>query len=70
MLSGLNAAGLTSEQALGQVNRMIDQQAYTLAVNDVFFASAMIFLMLIPVVWLSRPKQAGAASADASAGAH
>jgi DHA2 family multidrug resistance protein len=70
VLSGLNSAGLTPEQALGQVNRLIDQQAYTLAANDVFFASAMIFLMLIPVVWLARPKQTGAASADASAGAH
>ena len=70
VLGGLGNAGMTPEQALGQVNRMIDQQAYTLAANDVFFASAMIFLMLIPVVWLSRPTKAGAASADAAAGAH
>ena len=70
VLGGLSNAGMTPEQALGQVNRMIDQQAYTLAVNDVFFASAMIFLLLIPVVWFSRPKQAGAASADAASGAH
>jgi DHA2 family multidrug resistance protein len=43
-----------------------------LAVNDVFYASAMIFLLLIPVVWLSRPKVAGAGAghADAVAGAH
>ena len=70
VLGGLGNAGMTPEQALGQVNRMIDQQAYTLAANDVFFASAMIFLMLIPVVWLSRPKKAGADAADAVAGAH
>ena len=70
VLGGLNNAGLTPEQALGQVNRMIDQQAYTLAVNDVFYASAMIFLLLIPVVWLSRPKPTDAASADSASGAH
>jgi DHA2 family multidrug resistance protein len=73
VLSGLNGAGLTAEQALAQVNRLVDQQAYMLAVNDVFFASAMIFLLLIPVVWLSRPKRAvpaGAGNADAAAGAH
>ncbi len=70
VLGGLGNAGMTAEQALGQVNRMIDQQAYTLAVNDVFFASAMIFLLLIPVVWLSRPKRTDAASADAAAAAH
>jgi DHA2 family multidrug resistance protein len=52
------------------VNRLVDQQAYMLAINDVFYASALIFLLLIPVVWLSRPKQAGTGSADAAAGAH
>ncbi len=70
VLGGLSNAGMTAEQALGQVNRMIDQQAYTLAVNDVFYASAVIFLLLIPVVWLSRPKRTDAGSADAASGAH
>jgi DHA2 family multidrug resistance protein len=41
-----------------------------LGANDVFYASALMFLMLIPVVWLSRPKRTGAGSADAAAGAH
>lgn len=70
VLAGLGSAGLTPEQALAQVNRLVDQQAYMLAVNDVFYASALIFLLLVPVVWLSRPKKAGAGSADAAAGAH
>jgi len=70
VLAGLNSAGLSPEQALAQVNRLIDQQAYMLAINDVFFASALIFLLLIPVVWLSRPKMGGAGNADAAAGAH
>jgi DHA2 family multidrug resistance protein len=70
VLAGLNSAGLSPEQALAQVNRLVDQQSYMLAVNDVFYASALIFLLLIPVVWLSRPQRAGAASADAAAGAH
>ncbi len=41
-----------------------------LGVNDVFYASALIYLLLIPVVWLSRPKRAGAGGADAAAGSH
>jgi DHA2 family multidrug resistance protein len=73
-LSGFNASGMSSEQALSQINRMIDQQAYMLAANDVFYGSALIFLALIPMVWLSRPVRAGgargAAGADAAAGAH
>jgi DHA2 family multidrug resistance protein len=66
----LGSAGLTPEQALAQVNRLVDQQAYMLGANDVFYVSALIFLLLIPVVWLSRPKLGAAGSADAAAGAH
>ena len=69
-LEGLSQLGMSSEQALAQVNRLVDQQAYMLAANDVFFASALIFMALIPFVWLSRPKLGGAAAADAAAGAH
>lgn len=70
-LAGLNASGMSTEQALSQINRMIDQQAATLAANDVFYASAVIFLMLIPLVWMARPKRMGAAAAkEAAAGAH
>ena len=69
-LEGLKASGLTSEQALFQVNRLIDQQAFTRAADDVFFASGLIFLLLIGLIWFtSRPARHGAAPADAG-GAH
>ena len=70
VLSGMGSAGFTQEQALAQVNRLVDQQAYMLGANDVFYASALMFLMLIPVVWLSRPKRTNAASSDVAGGAH
>ena len=69
-LSGLAGAGLNPDQALATVNRLVDQQAYMLAANDVFYASALIFLLLIPLVYLTRPTHAGAGGADAAAGAH
>ncbi|SFB72139.1 MFS transporter, DHA2 family, multidrug resistance protein [Polaromonas sp. OV174] len=69
-LSGLASAGLTPDQALGSINRLVDQQAYMLAANDVFYVSALIFLLLIPLVYLTRPARADASSADAAAGAH
>jgi DHA2 family multidrug resistance protein len=68
-LAGLTGAGLTAEQALATVNRLIDQQAFMLAANDVFRASAVIFLLLIPFVWLSRPQRM-VDGAAAGAGAH
>lgn len=70
-LAGLQAAGLSAQQALAQVNRLADQQAFTLAADDIFWLSAMMFLVMIPLVWLTRPlrQPAGGASAEA-AGAH
>jgi DHA2 family multidrug resistance protein len=47
---------------------MVDQQAALLSANDIFYASALLFLAMIGLVWLSKPAKA-AASAEA-AGAH
>ena len=41
-----------------------------LAANDIFYASALLFLLLIPLVWLAHPTRAASGSADAAAGAH
>ena len=75
LLGGLGDAGLSPPQALALVNRLVDQQAYMLAANDVFYVSALIFLLLVPVVWLSRPRLVGTAGGigdgtEATAGAH
>jgi MFS transporter, DHA2 family, multidrug resistance protein len=73
-LEGFHALGLGLEQSLSQINRMVDQQASMLAANDVFLGSALIFLCLIPCVWLARPNRGpapkGPGAADAAAGAH
>jgi DHA2 family multidrug resistance protein len=68
-MNGLAGSGLSSEQVLGQINRLVDQQSFMLASNDIFYASAILFLLLIPLVWLARP-QKGGAGGDAAAGAH
>jgi DHA2 family multidrug resistance protein len=69
-MTGLAAAGLTPDQALAQVNRLLDQQAFMLAANDVFYVSALLFLLLIPLVWMARPQMGGAGGGDAASGAH
>ncbi|MBP7566207.1 MAG: DHA2 family efflux MFS transporter permease subunit [Burkholderiaceae bacterium] len=69
-LQGLGSAGLIQEQALAQINRLVDQQAFMLAANDIFLVSAVIFVLMVPLVWLARPVKAGAGAADAAAGAH
>ena len=56
MLDRLAASGLSPEQALAHVQRQIDQQAFTMAVTDVFLLSSTLFIGLIGLVWLTRPK--------------
>jgi MFS transporter, DHA2 family, multidrug resistance protein len=71
-LQSLQASGLTTAQALLQINRLIDQQAYTRAADDIFIGSAGIFLLLISMIWLTRRPQAHRASDPApdAGGAH
>jgi DHA2 family multidrug resistance protein len=60
VLATLEAAGSTAAQAQAMLNRMVDQQAFMLGVNDMFYVSALLFLALIAVVWLARPARGGA----------
>lgn len=70
-LDNLTTSGLSTAQALAQINRLIDQQAYTRAANDVFLGSSFLFLLLIGLVWLThRPSHIGAGGAADAGGAH
>ena len=70
-LAGLQAGGLDAQQGADVLNRSIDQQAFMLSANDIFYASAALFVALILVVWLARPLREGASAAkEATAGAH
>jgi len=67
-LESLQSSGLSTEQALAQINRLIDQQAFTRAADDIFLASAFIYVALISVVWLTqRPAQQAAAKGPSPA---
>jgi len=69
-LSQLQAAGQTPQQAHAMINRLIDQQAYTMAVTDVFYLSAVLFVALVGVIWMTKkPRPSGTGAADAG-GAH
>ena len=51
----LSAGGMTDPQALSVTNLIVNQQASTLAANDLYWLFAIIFMALIPLVWLARP---------------
>lgn len=54
-LRTLQAGGLSLQQAGAVINRSIDVEAHLLAANDLFWASAVLFLLMIGVIWLARP---------------
>jgi len=68
-LSRLSAAGFTPDAAFAQLNRLIDQQAFTRAADDIFLGSALCFLVLVLSIWFTQrpPRRPGIADAG---GAH
>jgi len=51
----LSHGGLSHTQSLGLIDQLLTREALTLAVNDVFWACAILFVLLIPVLWFARP---------------
>lgn len=67
-LQGMSSHGMDNAQALSVIDRLMGVQASTMAATDIFWISAIIFLLLIGVVWLAKPiRSHGAIDA---AGAH
>lgn len=62
--------GYTQQQGAEMVNRIIEQQAHTMSVTDIFLASAVIFLLLLGLVWIAKPVKVGANTPKAPADAH
>ena len=60
-LAALQSTGLDRDQSLAAINRLVDQQAYTLSATEIFSVSSLMFLVLLALVWYSRPPRPGAA---------
>lgn len=68
LMSGMQNMGIDPLHGAALLDRVINQQAYTLSATDFFYASTFIFLILIGLIWLARPKSASHGSG--AAGAH
>ncbi len=51
----LNALGLSSAEKFQQIDRIVSNQSYMLATNDIFWISGCVFVALIIVIWLAKP---------------
>ena len=70
VMAQLHAEGLTTQQGNALLNHLIDNQAYMMSTDDIFYVSGILFVAMIFLIWFARPAKAGASSAEVSAGAH
>ena len=68
-LTTLGAHGVGREQGLGLIAMDISKQGYFIAVNEIFWIGAIMFIVLIGLIWFARPPFRPAGGAGAS-GAH
>ncbi|HEY0180496.1 MAG TPA: MFS transporter, partial [Dokdonella sp.] len=61
-VEGLGALGAPALRAWGVIEGIVTRQALTLAVNDVFLLCTVLFLLMIPLVWLAKPPFGNAAA--------
>jgi DHA2 family multidrug resistance protein len=54
-LQQLKTAGIAGQRGLTVVDQLISREAATLAVNDVFWLCSVIFILMIPLLWLAKP---------------
>ncbi|HRD56110.1 MAG TPA: DHA2 family efflux MFS transporter permease subunit [Parachlamydiaceae bacterium] len=52
-LESLKVLGITGDQALKMIDSQVNNQAFILALNDVFYFASMAFFVLIPFIWLA-----------------
>jgi DHA2 family multidrug resistance protein len=59
-LQQLQALGLPAEQSYGVLDNQLTNQAFMLATNDIFWVMGWIFLVLMALVWTTKPPFGGA----------
>ncbi len=62
-LHQLQTLGASLPRAWSLIDGVVEREALTLAVNDVFLLCVVLFLAMIPVIWLARPPFGNAGSA-------
>jgi DHA2 family multidrug resistance protein len=69
-LATVQTGGLDPNQGAPLLNRLVDSQAFMMSANDIFYASALLFLLLVGLIWLARPAPRASVAADTVGAAH
>ena len=54
-VSKTTGAGFGTLQSHGLLNDLVNNQAYMLATNDIFWVCGVLLVALIPLIWIARP---------------
>jgi DHA2 family multidrug resistance protein len=55
MYDQLQSMGMTQQQASAYIAQQITNQGLIISANEIFWASAGVFLILLVLVWFARP---------------
>jgi DHA2 family multidrug resistance protein len=69
-LATVQAGGLDPNQGVPLLNRLVDSQAFMMSANDIFYASAVLFLLLVGLIWLARPAPRASVAGETVSAAH
>ncbi|PUA19171.1 DHA2 family efflux MFS transporter permease subunit [Glaciimonas sp. PCH181] len=59
--------GLTMDQAYASFEATLNAQATMLGLNDIFWISAVIFVLIIPLIWITKPVKGDVSAAAVAA---
>jgi len=51
----LSHMNMGASQRVGFIDQIVTREGLTLAVNDIFYMCAILFILLIPFIWMTRP---------------
>ncbi len=68
-MTQLGSMGLDTSQGYSLFDRLVTQQAAQLGVNDLFYISSVIFILLIALIWITKPERSGGGDSSAAASA-
>jgi DHA2 family multidrug resistance protein len=55
MYTKLEQLGMTHDQASAWIAQQITNQGLIISANEIFWASAAVFLFLLVLIWFARP---------------
>jgi DHA2 family multidrug resistance protein len=61
-----HALNADTDRALAFFERTLNAQATMLGLNDVFWLSGIVFVAIVPLIWITRPARGASASAAAA----